>query len=155
MAKKLKPKSNGQTSIKGGPFLSAAVLCEKILRETSDVSSLIRIVDTFTIEGPTKDFPPGLLDVNIFVCFKSGDANGKKTLRLDLTIPSGKRRRLGSQDVTFDASKGPQGGVTAHIPTLMRLAEEGIYVIDIRLDNKRFTRLPFRVRYRQTPTPET
>ena len=134
----------------GGPFLSGAMLCEKILRETDGVASVIRIVDTFIVEGPTDEIPPGVLRTHLYVCFKTGSADGKKNMRIDITGPDGKRRKLGDTEIEFDQANGPQGGITTYMPIYLRLGVEGVYIIDLRLDGKRFTRLPFHVRYQQS-----
>lgn len=47
----------------GGPYVNAALICEKVLQETDGVLSVVRIIDRFTIvtvaAARQMRFPPG------------------------------------------------------------------------------------------------
>lgn len=62
----------------GGPYLSAAFLCEKVLTEADGVKSAIRIFDrtTHTIAGPAPptEMQPFDYEFMLFIRFKSGAA---------------------------------------------------------------------------------
>src|SRR5436853_6252033 len=82
------------TTDNGGPYLTAALICEKILREKDEVISIIRIIDriTVTIRGtspPETPPPPITVNCNAFIALKSGSTTGKRTLKWMLEAPSG------------------------------------------------------------------
>src|SRR5947208_9362047 len=84
------------TSPLDGPFLQAALLCEKVLIEPDGVPSAIRIVDQLTIqrvqaEGePAGPEPPAVMQLSLLVILKSGDAPGAYVIRVRGRAPSGR-----------------------------------------------------------------
>jgi hypothetical protein len=79
------------TSCKRGPFISAALLCEKVLIEQDGVKSVIRIVDrvTRTVIGPNppETMEPFDYEIALLVRLKSGWARGSYLLRVELVKP--------------------------------------------------------------------
>ena len=72
----------------GGPYLVAALICERVLHEADGVNSIIRVIDRFTIEGG-KEAPGGLddkhvasLDFSLYVSLKNGRAAGNHRLKV-------------------------------------------------------------------------
>src|SRR5229473_2012951 len=79
----------------GGPWLQAAVFCEKVLFEKDGPVSLIRMVDRFNITAsgvapPTK-MPPTTITVTAFLYFKSGIARGSYEITVNGYDPSHKK----------------------------------------------------------------
>jgi len=62
--------------IEGGPYLSGAFLCEKALHEADGVNSFIRMVDRWTVTGPTEGMPATAIQATLVVVFKSGIHRG-------------------------------------------------------------------------------
>ena len=60
----------------GGPYLSVAVLCEKVLREADGVSSIIRIVDRITVSAKGKEAPPDMPPVPVNLTAVIGRVDG-------------------------------------------------------------------------------
>src|SRR5580658_3004071 len=74
-------------SIQGGPYLQAALLCEKALQETDGVISVIRIVDRWTVSGPAEDMPQTAIQATMVLMFKSGFHRGPGRLTITPTSP--------------------------------------------------------------------
>src|SRR5262245_45206440 len=76
----------------GGPYLSAAVFCEKVLGEKDGVLSAIRIVDRITVTAsgtaPPEKMPPTNIQVTALVAFKSGFFKGSAEIKLVGRTPS-------------------------------------------------------------------
>jgi len=76
-----------------GPYLIAAVICEKVLQEKDETVSLIRIIDRVTLTVPASLFPETLpplnLNLNAFISLKSGSAKGRHTIKWRVETPSG------------------------------------------------------------------
>jgi hypothetical protein len=72
----------------GGPYLAAAFLCEKALRETDGVNSFVRVVDRWTISGPDETMPQSSIQATLVVMFKSGIHRGPGQLNITPTSPS-------------------------------------------------------------------
>jgi hypothetical protein len=73
--------------IEGGPYLSVATLCERALQETDGVISLVRIVDRWTVSGPTEDMPLTPIQATMVLMFKSGFHRGPGRLTVTPTTP--------------------------------------------------------------------
>src|SRR5258706_6964275 len=96
-------KATSRSKKKAGPYLSAALVCEKVLFEEDNVSSLIRVVDTIQLPHyPPLDAGDSVkLPVVMLVMLKSGDFRGEKDLILRLVNPSGKRITARAIRLTF------------------------------------------------------
>ena len=66
--------------ITGGPYLQAALLCEKALQETDGVVSVIRIVDRWFVSGPTEEMLQTAIQATMELMFKSGFHRGPKKI---------------------------------------------------------------------------
>lgn len=130
----------------GGPFLQMAVLCERVLQEKDGVLSLIRIVDRFTISGTDREMPRSPIQVTAAIAFKSGFAQGKYFVKLRPHTPSGKILAEQEFPVLFEgADRGV--GIVAQMGLVAE--EEGLYWIDVLLQEVVVTRMPLRVLYQR------
>jgi hypothetical protein len=68
--------------ITDGPYLTAAFLCEKVLREADGVLSAVRIVDRWNINGPTETLTPAVIQASLVLMFKSGIYRGSAQLTI-------------------------------------------------------------------------
>ena len=133
-----------------GPFLAAAVLCEKVLTETDGVLSIIRIVDRMMVRaiGPAEqipdNLPPGVVDLTAVISFKSGAARGRAKVSLGLEKPSGSSTKLADIPVLFE---GEDRGNNLILPLMLEVHEEGLYWIVVELDGELATKLPLRLVY--------
>jgi len=139
----------GEYPFAGGPYLSAAFLCEKVLNESDGVKSIIRIVDRFVQSAVGPNPPPELIPFEhsfvLFLRFKSGRARGLMGVKFELIKPSGEALPPGMQNVLFEGED--DGGVEIAINMKLRLDQTGIWWFYIYLNDVRVTQIPFKVIY--------
>ena len=136
----------------GGPFLQAALICERILTEADGTVSAIRIIDRFFItpnpgQPPAATMPAVVMSHTLFVTFKSGAVHGRLTAKLVFRGPSGLKLQEVSIPVLLE---GDERGANLIIPYQIQVEEEGLYWFDVYLDDKLMTKVPFRVIYQAT-----
>ena len=105
-------KSGKAAKGKTGPYLTAAMICEKILKEEDGVTSAMRIVDIVNLPGDQSLPPPGTvigLPLALLVMLKSGDFRGDRDILIILATPSGIKVELGKVRVVFDRPAGKRG----------------------------------------------
>src|SRR5438132_3485725 len=93
--------------ITGGPYLAAAFLCEKALREVDGVNSYIRVVDRWTVTGPTDNMPKTPIAATLVVAFKSGIHRGSGQLVITPTSPSDTRMPAITLPRSSERDEGP------------------------------------------------
>jgi hypothetical protein len=128
------------------PFVQVACVCEKVLIEPDNVPSLIRIVDTYTLELPGKPLPPGVklqTDLTAFVSLKSGDVIGDFEVGLRLNAPDGKDHPVRMWPVEF---KGGEHGANLKIAFTLQDPKIGLYWFDVLWGSDVLTRIPFRLK---------
>jgi hypothetical protein len=134
-----------------GPYLVAALLCEKILVEKDEVLSVIRMIDritqTATGSETPETMPPLALQLTALISFKSGDARGPMKVALRPEDPSGAQLGMFSQTAHFE---GEDRGVNLIINLNFVAELTGLYWWDVLLDGERITRMPLRVQYAPT-----
>jgi hypothetical protein len=128
------------------PFVAAAFLCEKVLREQDGVQSAIRIVDTYIVK-PSADAPQDSklgLNVTAWVLLKSGDVQGVHKVRLVLRSPTNRSVNIPDWDAEF---KGAVHGASLTAQLSFEVTEEGIHWIDVIWleDGTVLTTMPFRL----------
>ena len=132
----------------GGPYLAAAVFCEKVLQERDGVASLIRIIDRTTVTLG-KDAPPDLpvtLEPMLFLSFKSGFAKEKMPVVIRPLSPAGQSLPAVTTDVLFE---GDDRGVNLVVQMKLEAKEEGLYWFDVTVEGRLVTRVPYRVLYQR------
>jgi hypothetical protein len=150
---------------KDGPYLAAALFCETILQDKNDETlSAIRIVDCLKIalpphtpaELPSKDRPIPVA-VTLLLIFRSGDNPGEHEVRIDIESPTGEKKAgFYRQRATFT---GPEnGGHNFRVNILLGAIKGGLFWFDVYVDDKRMTRMPYRVEVTRgepvTPPPQ-
>lgn len=140
-----------------GPYLAAALLCERLLVEKDEVASAIRIIDrinrTAVGASPPERMEPFDYEVTLVVILKAGWAHGSHPLRITLVTPQGESRGILNQTVFFEGDEDRGVNVVGRI--VIRLEMEGIYWFEVRLgenDGKLLTRIPLRVIYSRMVT---
>ncbi|SRR5579871_1680553 len=134
-----------------GPYLVAALFCEKALQEKDGIVSIIRIVDRITLTVPAATspttLPPLPLNLTLFLSFKSGSARGSNTIKLSIEPPSG-IKNIPEQllPIFFE---GEDRGANLILALNMVVDQEGVYWFDIVLEEELFTRVPLRVIYQR------
>ena len=128
-----------------------AVFCEKILREADGVLSIIRVIDRFTVAGPTPEMGPTVLQFTILISFKSGFLRGKQKISVRPKSPVGADLPAMEFPVLFEGDD--DRGINLGAMTNFVANEEGLYWIDVYLAEELITRMPLRVIYQRTPLP--
>ncbi len=132
-----------------GPYLSAALICEKVLTEQDGAKSAIRIIDrvTRTVVGPSlpEQMEPFDYQLAMLVRLKSGWARGPHTLRVNLIKPSGESPPSMEQTLIFEGEEDRGVDVVANLAIKFDLP--GIYWFEIYLNEVRLTRVPLRIIY--------
>lgn len=138
----------------GGPYLAAAVVCERTLEEKDGVMSFIRIIDRIQItahgpEVPDK-IPTGQVQVMVVVSLKPGKARGRHSLSITAEKPSTERHKTAEIPVLFE---GEDRGVNIVARTTLQVDQEGLYWFLIHLDGDQFlTKIPLRIVYQPMRT---
>ena len=136
-----------------GPYLLMAVLCERVLQEADGVLSVIRIIDrlTLTLKGPgaPEQMPPIPIAITAVLNFKSGFAKGKYKVKLTPNSPSGNK---GQEVVLPIFLEGDERGANLIVNLQMEAQEEGLYWIDVQLEEQLLTRMPLRILYQSVNT---
>lgn len=136
----------------GGPYLNAALLCERVLNEKDGVLSVVRIIDRLTITvfasgtAAPETLPPGIVNVQALVIFKAGLFKGSAPVRLVINSPSGQVIGESSADVFFE---GDDRGVNLISQLQLQVHEEGLHWVDVHCLGQLFTRIPLRVIYQR------
>jgi hypothetical protein len=141
------------TSNKEKPYISVAALCEHVLDEKDDVLSAIRLVDRGNVkaqgDNPPEQMPPITTSITALLSFKSGPAIGKRTITLRMINPSGD---AGDTNVSLPVVfEGGKQGINIVVSLTLRIKEEGLYWIDVLVDDEMITRIPYEINYVQDP----
>ena len=135
----------------GGPYLAAAVFCEKVLQEKDGVASIIRVVDRLIITAsgpePPEKMPPFTLRTTVFLSFKSGIAKGSATVKFIPTDPD--RRRLTPETLLPVFFEGDDRGADVVAEVTLQVKQEGLYWFEVWLDERLVTKMPLRVVYQR------
>lgn len=141
--------------ITGGPYLSAALFCEKILRESDGVMSFIRVVDRWTVSGPSETMPNTTIQTNLIITMKSGMYRGPSQIIVTPSTPSGSDMAALRASVNFEGDD--DRGVAIHLPLVFPVQEPGIYWFEVSVNGQTQAQVPMRVLYQsvgvQTPNP--
>jgi hypothetical protein len=128
------------------PWIAVATICERALIENDKTASVVRIIDTITVEADSSEMPPGIAKVTLFVMFRGGPAIGTKRFTLTGLSPSGETIITESRDVQL---LGEEHASILNIQLQTLVSEVGLYWFEIRLDGNLETRVPLRGRYRR------
>jgi len=136
------------------PYLTAALLCEKVLIEQDGSVSVIRIADRVQLQmqGPPgvglagMAMPPGsgepvpIFNLNCFVALKSGPAIGDYTLRMTFLTPSG---NVQGTPIEHNVKLlGKDTGQNLITQLYIAAQEEGLYWVIVTIDDMELTRIP-------------
>jgi len=135
-----------------GPYLNYAVVCEKVLRETDDVLSLIRIIDRATVTIPVAAVPgagahgitlPPLIPISFVVGLKSGGFVGSVPIKVRIDTPSGAEWPESETPARFE--EGEDRGAVIIFAMQFPAQEEGVYWFTVQVSGEVVTRVPLHV----------
>jgi len=132
-----------------GPYLSAALLCEKVLQEADGIKSAIRIIDRVTrvaaMPNPPAEMEPFEYDINLLIKLKVGMVRGTHSIQIRLVKPSGESPPPIDQTALFEGED--DRGVDIVVNMHLKFEMPGTYWFDISYDGNRLTKIPLRVIY--------
>ncbi len=134
-----------------GPYLTAALICERILQEKDDVTSVIRIVDRLVVMANANNSPETMPtttvnNLNLLISLKSGKARGRHTVKVRIEMPSGLKLPDQLLPVLFE---GEDRGANLIINLNMVVDQEGVYWFNVLLEEQLLTRIPLRILYQR------
>lgn len=131
------------------PLVQVACVCERVLREHDGVASLIRIVDTYTVEPSLAGNP--VLPLTIFLSFKSGDVVGEHTISMRIIKPDGAIGPSRQWPLLFN---GGEHGSSLQLGFVLVPQEIGLYWFDVLwTDDEVLARIPLRVQFKKPVPP--
>ncbi len=134
-----------------GPYIAVATLCERVLNESDNVQSAIRIVDQVTLEPLSASPPPGatvlpaIFHGALLIMLKTGDAPGRYMITIEAEAPSGKRVPFNPTPVELPDK--PNGGASVVFQLAIALTETGLFRFNVRLDGRLLTVIPLLVQF--------
>ena len=145
--------SIGETN---GPYLTAALLCEKVLQEKDGILSAIRIVDRIiaTAQGsqPPEQMPPVPVNITALLMLKSGAVQGSYTIKVQPVAPSGFQSPAISWPIFLE---GQDRGANVILQIVFQAQEEGLYWFEVCFKDELLTRIPLRVVYQRLAIGQT
>jgi len=136
----------------GGPYLNAALLCEKVLVERDGVITAVRLVDRIIVMAVSsgvpmpEELPPSTVSFNLLVVLKSGVFKGTAPIKLVIHTPPEKEIGESSTDAFFE---GDDRGINLISPLQFQVTEDGLYWISVYCAGELKTRIPLRVVYQR------
>lgn len=140
----------GELGFDTGPYVNLAVFCEQAIEDKNNVLTLVRIVDQLTVsasgDDAPEDLPPGaVVNTNLVIGLRAGQARGKQTVQVVLEHPDGSRH--GGPDVPVHFTQGENGGANLILKMALALSTAGAYWADILVNKRLVTRIPLDIRY--------
>lgn len=129
------------------PYVTAALLCEKVLQEKDGTLSAVRIVDRlqYSVQGMPEGLKP-MASIQGLVAIKSGPVTGEHVIKLFAERPNGDYRDIMSMPVTL---LGKDQGQNFILTINVGIEQDGLYWIHILFDDEPLTQIPLMV----TPLP--
>lgn len=116
-----------------GPIIQVACLCERVLREGDGTLSIIRAIDTWTVENNSPGAPQKMPEFETFlhylVLVKAGEAKGRFSYLVEFEKPSGETKILGKLDASFTG--GPNEGASLDFGLKLSIEHEGLHWINL------------------------
>jgi len=132
---------------RSGPWVVTATFCEKVLQEPDGVVTLVRVIDRIIqnmhVTSMSDPVVPTSLALPLVITLKSGSTLGSHMMRLRLEKPSGMRLPDQMFTVLFE---GNDRGVNIILnPVTLLVDEEGVYWLDVLIEDQLLTRIPLRL----------
>lgn len=132
----------------GGPYVKAALFCERVIEGKDNVLSLVRVIDRLTTTAagadPPKEMPQTNFGSTLVLAFVAGRARGRKEVRIERESPDGQRKQVWQGSVLMEGEY-KANNVLLNLNETFEL--EGVYWYDISIDDELVTRMPFQVSY--------
>ena len=146
-------------SLSLGPYIAIACFAEKVLRETDNIHSLIRIIDrikiAITTQGEMKNLPKIQQPLMLYISIKCGGERGSHNMEIVPIKPGGERLPSKSHPVHFE---GPEyKGVNIIVKMVIEINSEGTWWFEVFHRKQLLTKVPldviFQVQTKQPAAP--
>lgn len=132
-----------------GPFLVAALLCERVLQEKDGHISVIRVFDRLMRriedEKPPLKMPAFTPRFYLFLSFKAGGIKGEKQVTIRSSSKEGTVENYSlSTPILF---RGGATGNNVILDVSLKVLKEGLVWFDVILGKKTLTRIPLQIQY--------
>jgi hypothetical protein len=139
--------------VPGGPYLTAAFFCDRVLQERDGVLTFVRVVDRWNIVGPSQNMNPTAVQTTLVIMFRSGIVRGSARITVTPVTPAGERMEPFGAPVLFEGDD--DRGVGSVFPLSFPVTEPGVYWFEVGLsvqggESEIKTHVPMRVVYLQT-----
>lgn len=129
------------------PDVAVATFCDRVLEEQDGVSTVVRIVDTVTVDAPPSFSGKVVVRLPLFILLRSGGVQGRRMVTLRLRSPSNEIRPI-SDPITL-VFRGQEHGTSIKVDLAMGVEELGLYWVEVFVDNDLLTKVPLRIRSRR------
>lgn len=130
------------------PYVALACICEKMLQDKDGVASLIRIVDTYSLNIPPdapKDVVPAF-EVICVVSLKSGDLVGSfNKLQIVSNASDGERKNMSEKPIPTVFNGGAHG-LNVRLNLTVVVKKFGLFWFDVMWGDEILTRIPLDVK---------
>jgi hypothetical protein len=145
-----------------GPFVTAALICERVLREDDGALSAVRMVDMVTLTPIDEPIPEGTaalatgLRLFLLVSFKGGVLGSQHVLTVIGHSPSGASETFPPSAAELNTTvPGAAPGFNVIVHLQMGMKSQGVYWFEVRLDDRKVTAVPLLVAFAPpAPHPE-
>lgn len=139
-----------------GPYLVAALFCEKVLQEKDGVNSAIRIIDrvtrTLITDDPPKTMEPFPTQFAFLLILKTGENSGLTEIELIPCNPDNKRFPALRRTVNLDPPS--YKGVNLVVNVAITFDKPGPWWFEVKINNQLRTKVPLEVVYLPQINPQ-
>lgn len=137
-----------------GPWIQAALFCDKLLFEQDGVPSVIRVIDQIRIPmvlAAGEEPQPWSHLLNGLVALKPGNARGRMEYSIEMEAPNGLRKTVITGSFSFAGAANNGVNIPFQLP--VTFDGQGLYWFALIVEDRLLTRMPFYVEY-QIMRPE-
>lgn len=128
------------------PYIVAALICERVLKEEDNVFTAVRVVDTMKfdpVKVPQLEGDHLLVPhMQMFLCFRTEYPTKNLSLEIFHVTPSGRKDKVGNGELNFSLFP-PGHAITTSFPVQVRWEGVGRYWYDIVVGKKLLTKVAF------------
>ncbi len=133
-----------------GPYLIAAVICERVLQERDGVPSIIRIVDRITFHGPPEQRDAIVTGLHLFLAFRGSRAGAVHSVRIAPINADGVELSHDREPISVKVAEGLDGANLAFV-LASPFPGPGQYFFEVSIDGELLTRIPLAIAIGELP----
>lgn len=132
-----------------GPYLCAAIFCERALEEKDNTLSLIRIVDRVTrtvmSQSPPKKMEPFGYNLSLVIILKTGENHGTTEIEIIPSKPDNSKLSAWQQTINLEQPSYKGGNIVANIS--IQFDQPGVWWFEVWINRQLRTKIPLEVIY--------